>query len=63
MALLTLNRSAVMGWLVRSESAVQVCFTVVISSCLVICGGEEMEDLVSSPKILKLASRSDFTHI
>lgn len=33
-----------------------LCFTIIINSCLVFHGGEDkLEDLVSSPKSLKLA--------
>ena len=59
MALITFNHSVVMGWLVAMSS--QYSFVLL---CLVLCGSEEeMEDFVSSPKILKLAGRLDFRHI
>lgn len=58
-ALITFNHSVVTGWLVAMSS--QCTFA---SLCLVLCGSEKvMEDFVSSPRILKLASRSDLTHI
>lgn len=58
-ALITFNHSVVMGWLVAMSSQYNFAFV-----CLVLCGGEEgMGGFVSSPKILKLASRSAFTHI